>query len=226
MSDAGAAAERERPEIADAISERFGDHTSAAEAYAELLCTLGIERGMIGPREAGRIWERHLLNSAALAPLIPLDARVVDLGSGAGLPGIPVAIARPDLQIVLLEPMLRRVRFLEDCLSRLPLPRVSIHRGRGEDGIDVRADVVVVRAVAALDAIVRMSSRLLVEGGTLLALKGEGAASEVEQATRGTSLSADLLSMPSPGHDATVVRLTGRFPAARTLPPRPPRGRR
>lgn len=221
MNAAAVTAERERREIDAAITERFGPKTDVAERYAELLCTLGTVRGVIGPREAERIWARHLLNSAALAPLIPLSARVIDLGSGAGLPGIPVAIARPDLDVVLLEPMLRRVRFLEDCLSRLPLPRVSVHRGRGEDGVAVRADVVVVRAVAALGAIVRMSSRLLVDDGVVLALKGEGAASEVEQATRDTSLSAELLSVPSPGRDATVVRVTGSFTAVdASTPPR------
>jgi 16S rRNA (guanine527-N7)-methyltransferase len=209
VTEAAAARERDRPDIEAAIALRFGANTRQAETYADLLCTVGIERGVVGPREADRIWERHVLNSAALAPLVPSDARVIDLGSGAGLPGIPLAIARPDLDLVLLEPLLRRVRFLEDCLTRLSLARVRIHRGRAEEGIGVRADVVVVRAVAALDAIVRMSSRLLVPGGMLLALKGEGVASEVDEAMRGTSLSAELLSVPAPGRAATVVRITG-----------------
>jgi 16S rRNA (guanine527-N7)-methyltransferase len=209
VTGAAATAERGRLDIEAAIAERFGANTGLAETYAELLCTIGIDHGMIGPREADRIWERHLLNCAALAPLVPANARVIDLGSGAGLPGIPLAIARPDLEIVLLEPLLRRVRFLEDCLAQLPLPRVDIHRGRGEDGVTTRADVVVVRAVGALDAIVRMSSPLLVEAGVVLALKGEGAAVEVEQVTRGTAVQAELISVPSPGRAATVVRITG-----------------
>jgi 16S rRNA (guanine527-N7)-methyltransferase len=216
VTEAAAARERDRPDIEAAIALRFGANVRQAEAYADFLCTVGIERGVVGPREADRIWERHVLNSAALAPLVPAAARVIDLGSGAGLPGIPLAIARPDLDLVLLEPLLRRVRFLEDCLTRLSLSKVHIHRGRAEDGIGVRADVVVVRAVAALDAIVGMSSRLLVPGGMVLALKGEGVVCEVDEATRGTSLSAELLSVPAPGRAATVVRITGGILASPT----------
>jgi 16S rRNA (guanine527-N7)-methyltransferase len=108
----------------------------------------------------------------------------------------------------------------------LSLPKVHIHRGRAEEGITVRADVVVVRAVAALDAIVRMSSRLLVPGGMVLALKGEGAASEVDEATRGTSLSAELLSLPAPGRPATVVRLTGKGLGSPERVAERPRGQR
>jgi 16S rRNA (guanine527-N7)-methyltransferase len=220
-------AERDRPEIQAAITEWFGANVGLAERYANALVTIGIERGMIGPREADRVWERHVLNCAALAPLVPHGSSVVDLGSGAGLPGIPLAIARPDLRILLLEPLLRRVRFLEDCLDRLELPNVTIQRGRGEDGIPDRAEVVVVRAVATLDALARMAATLLVEDGMVLALKGQGAAGEVEQMTGNPSLSAELLTLPAPGRDATVVRITGDF-GLRTAPrtARTTRGRR
>lgn len=229
MSERAATTELDRPDIRAAITRQFGAAAPLAARYAELLCTWGIERGMIGPREADRIWERHLLNCASLAPLIPADARVVDLGSGAGLPGIPLAISRPDLTICLLEPLLRRVRFLEDCLAELSLPQVSVHRGRAQEAPVGDADVVVVRAVAALEALAAMSGRLLKRPGTLLALKGEGAADEMAQLQHATSLEVELLTLPAPGRDATVVRVSGDFsarPARRSESNRPRRGTR
>jgi 16S rRNA (guanine527-N7)-methyltransferase len=213
--------ERDREEIRAAIDASFDDRRDCAAKYAELLRTAGIERGMIGPREADRVWERHLLNSAALAPLIPPGTRVVDLGSGAGLPGIPLAIARPDLTVVLLEPMQRRVRFLADCLEALGLPNASIHHGRGEAGLSPPADVVVARAVASLVELVRLSYRLLVDNGTLLALKGRDAASELEQARATMRIEAEMLRVPAPGEPATVIRVT----RPSRLPP-PSTGRR
>lgn len=208
MSRATQPTERDQEAIRAAIDEAFGPSVQVAATYAELLCTAGIERGLLGPREAERIWERHLLNSAALAPLIPAGARVVDLGSGAGLPGIPLAIARPDLTVVLLEPMQRRVTFLRECLAALPLPRVSVHQGRAETGIADRADVVVARAVARLPELVRLSFELLVDNGTLLALKGRSAAGELDQMRRTMGVAAELLSLAAPGQAATVVRVT------------------
>jgi 16S rRNA (guanine527-N7)-methyltransferase len=207
VSTAVPTAERDLTEVRAMITEVFGDRTRLAELYADLLCTAGIERGMLGPREADRVWQRHVLNSAALARLIPANLRVVDLGSGAGLPGIPIAIARPDLSVVLLEPMQRRVSFLNDCLGRLALPNVCVHRGRAETGLPGGpADVVVVRAVGSLDKLLRLSFPLLVPGGVMLALKGSSAAGEVEQVNRDGAPRAELLSVPAAGQAATVVR--------------------
>ena len=163
----------------------FGPGYPAARHYAEILVADGIDRGLVGPREAGRIWERHLLNSAVLAPVLPPDARVVDLGSGAGLPGLPIALARPDLQVVLLEPLLRRTRFLDEVVDRLGVgDRVTVHRGRAEDARRALppADAVVSRAVAPLDRLVPWSLGLLRPGGLMIALKGDRAAAELTAA--------------------------------------------
>lgn len=207
MSTATPTTELDQAEIRSAIDTIFGERSALAIRYAELLCTDGIDRGLIGPREADRIWQRHILNSAVLAPLIPVGARVVDLGSGAGLPGIPLAIARPDLTMVLLEPMQRRVRFLHDCLAALQLPDVLVHQGRAEDGLDPLADTVVARAIAPLDKLVRLSVELLVDNGALLALKGAAAAGELELMRRETTVDAELMTLPAPGQPATVVRV-------------------
>jgi 16S rRNA (guanine527-N7)-methyltransferase len=204
--------ERDLTEIRAGIDQAFGERVGLADRYAELLCTQGIERGMIGPREADRVWERHLLNSTSLASLIPLNARVIDLGSGAGLPGIPLAISRPDLTVVLLEPMQRRVSFLNDCLELLQLPGVSVHHGRAEDGIPTLADVVVVRAVAPLAKLLELSLGLLVPGGTLLALKGQRAADELGLARRQATVDAEILTIPAPGQPARVIRATRPAP--------------
>jgi 16S rRNA (guanine527-N7)-methyltransferase len=205
--------EFDQAEIRSAIGETFGEHTPLAIRYAELLRTDGIEWGLLGPREAERIWQRHILNSAVLSSLIPAGARVVDLGSGAGLPGIPLAIARPDLGVVLLEPMQRRVRFLRHCLDALDLPAVQVHQGRAEDGLAPLADYVVARAIASLDKLMRLSFELLVDNGVLLALKGATARAELERVSREAPVDAELVSLPAPGQPATVIRVT--------RPPRP-----
>ncbi|EHB55090.1 Ribosomal RNA small subunit methyltransferase G [Mycolicibacterium rhodesiae JS60] len=172
----------------------FGDRVSLAQRYADLLAGPGVERGLIGPREVDRLWERHILNSAAVAELIHPDERVLDIGSGAGLPGLPIAIARPDVHVALIEPMLRRTEFLEETVTALGLP-VEIVRGRAEEP-DVRsrvggADVVVSRAVASLDKLTRWSLPLLRPGGRMLAMKGGRAEEEVVEGRRGmTSLGA------------------------------------
>jgi 16S rRNA (guanine527-N7)-methyltransferase len=177
-----------------------------AERYADLLVTEGITRGVLGPREAPRVWERHLLNSVALAGLIRQGARVVDLGSGAGLPGIPLAIARPDLQVVLLEPLLRRVSFLRECLQHLGLSTVEVQHGRAEDGLAPLADYVVVRAVAPLDRLVTLCRKILIDNGVLLALKGTSASGEVDQVRRTMRIDSEVLTVTAPGGAATVVR--------------------
>jgi 16S rRNA (guanine527-N7)-methyltransferase len=167
-----------------AASALFGDRLALAEAYAERLATDGTVRGLIGPREVGRLWERHLLNSAVLSDLVPDSARVVDVGSGAGLPGLPMAIRRPDLRVDLVEPMQRRVDFLTETVAGLGLAgSIRVIRGRADDSWVVdevgNADWVVARAVAPLDRLVRWCLPLLSSNGRLLALKGATAADEV-----------------------------------------------
>jgi 16S rRNA (guanine527-N7)-methyltransferase len=199
--------ELDRADIAAASNEIFGDQLALAARYADFLVTAGIERGMIGPREADRVWERHLLNSAVLASLIPEGVVVVDLGSGAGLPGLPLAIARPDLSVILLEPMQRRVRFLTECLDVLGLSNVRVFHGRAESGLDQPADVVVARAVAELTNLVGLARDLLRPRGVLLALKGSNARDELT-ALQETGVDADLLTLPAPGSPARVVRVS------------------
>lgn len=164
----------------------FGDAIERAEEYVRLLATEGTVRGLIGPREVPRLWDRHLLNSVAIAPLVPAGAHVVDVGSGAGLPGIPLALARPDLTVTLLEPLARRVTFLDECVDALRLGTVTVVRGRAEEGPVRRslggADVVTARAVAPLDKLAGWCLPLLRPGGRLLAIKGSSAAAELAAA--------------------------------------------
>lgn len=165
------------------MAERLlGDQMPLAARYADLLVTTGIERGLLGPREAARIWDRHLLPSAALAELVPSDAAVLDVGSGAGLPGIPLAIARPDLRVTMIEPMLRRCVFLEECVTTLALSKVTVCRGRAEELAGrVAGDVVTSRAVARLPRLVTMTVPLCRPGGSVLAVKGETVMTELAE---------------------------------------------
>jgi 16S rRNA (guanine527-N7)-methyltransferase len=155
-----------------------------AVRYAELLASEGVIRGLIGPREAPRLWERHLLNCAVLGDLVPRGATVADIGSGAGLPGLVLAIARPDLSVTLVEPLLRRTRFLEETVTALGLgEQVEVLRGRAEDlGGDRTFSVVTARAVAPLDRLARWCLPLVAPGGELVAMKGASAAEEVAAA--------------------------------------------
>lgn len=169
--------------IREAAAAVFGPRMRIAQNYAELLAGPGVERGLLGPREVGRLWERHLLNSAVVGELIQSGERVIDIGSGAGLPGLPLAIARPDLDIVLLEPMLRRSEFLIEAVAELGLA-VEVVRGRAEEAW-VREqfgerDVAVSRAVAPLDKLTKWSMPLLRLDGRMVAIKGERAPEEVE----------------------------------------------
>jgi len=153
-----------------------------AERYVSRLVTDGVTRGLIGPREVSRVWERHVLNSAAVADAVPAGARVVDVGSGAGLPGIPLGLARPDLRLTLVEPMARRVEFLEEVVAELGAPW-RVVRGRAEER-SVRAavgpvDVVTARAVAALPRLVAWCRGLLRPGAQLIALVGARAVEEL-----------------------------------------------
>lgn len=169
----------EPPAVAASI---FGDRLALAQRYAAHLVGSGVERGLLGPREAPRIWERHILNCAVVAELLPDGARTVDIGSGAGLPGIPLALARPDLSVVLVEPLARRVEWLREVVEDLGLP-VTVERGRAEEsGVRTRwegADVVTARAVAPLARLAGWALPLLRPAGTLLALKGRSAETEV-----------------------------------------------
>jgi len=200
MADSGGTAPVESPDDGEPEAEAlFGPRAELARRYARLLATTGVERGLIGPAEAGRVWSRHILNSAAAAGLIGPGARVVDVGSGAGLPGLPLALARPDLTITLLEPMLRRVQFLEEAVEALGLAgQVDVVRGRAEE-TELTADVVVARAVAPLDRLVGWTRRLF-PCGELLAWKGDKA--EAEVAACGPALARWRLR-------ARIVRLAG-----------------
>ncbi|WP_239460054.1 16S rRNA (guanine(527)-N(7))-methyltransferase RsmG [Nocardioides daejeonensis] len=161
------------------------DRAELAERYAAWLAGAGTVRGLIGPREVPRLWERHLVNCAVLADLLPPDATVCDIGSGAGLPGLVLAIARPDLHITLIEPLLRRTTFLEEVVADLGLAQVDVHRGRAEEFPAKHAfDVVTSRAVAPLDRLLRWSMPLVAPGGALVALKGERVAEEIEEHRR------------------------------------------
>ena len=165
-----------------AASAVFGDELGRAEAYHDLLAGSGVEWGLIGPRESDRLWERHLLNSVAVGQAIPGGATVVDVGSGAGLPGLPLALARPDLRVTLLEPLLRRSAFLTMAVAELGLgDRVSVVRSRAEDHRE-QYDVATCRAVAPLPRLVGWTSHLFGTHGSLVALKGESAEREVADA--------------------------------------------
>lgn len=161
----------------------FSDSLGQAERYAVLLATAGVERGLIGPREVPRLWERHLVNCALLTHAIPEGVDVCDIGTGAGLPGLVLALCRPDLSVTLVEPLLRRTRFLEEAVSTLGLERVTVVRARAEE-LHGTVDFAVVtsRAVAPLDRLVSWSLPLLREGGSMLAMKGAAAADEVAAA--------------------------------------------
>ena len=160
----------------------IGEHTEPAHAFAAHLAGSGVERGLLGPREVPRIWSRHVLNCAAVAPLLPQDASVVDVGSGAGLPGLVLAIARPDVRVTLVEPLLRRVTWLEEVTGDLGLTNVTVVRARAEELAGLGADVATARAVAALERLAAWCLPLLRDGGVLLAVKGRSAADELDQA--------------------------------------------
>lgn len=164
-----------------AAAEVFGASLPLATRYVELLADAGVLRGLIGPREPSRLWSRHILNSVALAGLLPTGVDVLDAGSGAGLPGIPVALARPDLRMTLLEPMARRVAFLQEVVTELGID-VAVRRGRLEDVAARSVDAVLARALAPLPQLVEMALPALRAGGRLVALKGTGADAEIAAA--------------------------------------------
>lgn len=179
------------------------------ERYAALLASEGVTRGLIGPREVPRLWDRHLVNCGLLAGLVPEGARVADLGSGAGLPGLVLALARPDLQVTLIEPMARRVAFLEEACALLGAARVSVVRGRAEErSRDPRFEVVTARALAPLPRLLSWGLPLVAPGGALLAMKGSSAEREVTEAAAELArfgASAEVLSRAVPGWSPTTV---------------------
>jgi 16S rRNA (guanine527-N7)-methyltransferase len=161
----------------------FGSALGLAQRYAGLLAGPGTEQGLIGPREASRLWDRHLMNCAAVAELVPHPCSIIDLGSGAGLPGVVLAMLLPDSDIVLLEPMARRAAFLEECVRVLGLGNAAVRCARAEEVTrQLEADVVTARAVAPMKRLAGLALGLVRPGGVVLAIKGAGAAQELAQA--------------------------------------------
>ena len=162
------------------LTQYFPGQEEEIRAYAEFLTTAGIERGLIGPREGERIWERHIFNCLPVTQLLPEGASLFDIGSGAGLPGIVIALARPDLKVTLIEPLERRVEFLNEAVAAIAAGGVEIEviRGRAQD-VKKSADFVTARAVAPMEKLKKMSWHMVKTGGSLLAMKGESAATEM-----------------------------------------------
>lgn len=201
----------------------FGDRLDLAQRYVEHLATSGTERGLIGPREVPRLWSRHVLNCAVIESQIAQGSRVADVGSGAGLPGLCLAIARPDLELTLIEPLERRVIWLQEVVDDLGLENVTIMRTRAELAVGmVDADVVTARAVSALSNLVGLTIPLLAGKGEVIAIKGRSAGEEIEKAAKvirklgGIETSVvvvgeDLLEEPT-----TVVRIVVKKPQKTT----------
>ena len=162
------------------LTQYFPGQEEAIRAYAEFLTTAGIERGLIGPREGERIWDRHIFNCLPITQLLPNGASLFDIGSGAGLPGIVIALARPDLKVTLIEPLERRVEFLNEAVAAIAAGGVEIAviRGRAQD-VKKSADFVTARAVAPMEKLKKISWHMVKTGGSLLAMKGESAATEM-----------------------------------------------
>ncbi|MDP5226868.1 MULTISPECIES: 16S rRNA (guanine(527)-N(7))-methyltransferase RsmG [Arthrobacter] len=198
-----------------AAAKIFGDRLGLAEQYVGHLATSGIERGLLGPREVPRLWGRHVLNCAVIEECIPQDAVVADVGSGAGLPGLCLAIARPDLSLTLIEPLERRCIWLQEVIDDLGLDNAVVWRGRAEAAVGL-ADfsVVTARAVSALDKLARLTLPLLSGRGELVAIKGRSAQEEIDKAAKVLrKLGAVSTGIQSCGEDlleetTTVVRVT------------------
>lgn len=201
----------QRESIEPDVRAAFGDAYPRLAAFSAMLAEEGVTRGLIGPREVPRIWERHILNSSAVAPFLPSEGVVIDVGSGAGFPGIVLACMRPDLRIVLLEPMERRVIWLREIAAALDLTSAEVVRGRAEDvhGM-LSATVATARAVAPMDRLARWLLPLLQPGGVMLAMKGDRASDEVAAARTviahlGGGLPQILRAPTVTGADATTI---------------------
>ena len=157
------------------VGRYFPERQEEIRAFAQFLTTAGIERGLIGPREGERIWERHIFNCLPVTQLLPQNSSLFDIGSGAGLPGIVIALARPDLKVTLIEPLERRGEFLKEATEGLG---IEVIRGRAQD-VKKSADYVTARAVAPLEKLKKISWHMVKTGGALLAMKGESAATEM-----------------------------------------------
>ncbi|MCP1411619.1 16S rRNA (guanine(527)-N(7))-methyltransferase RsmG [Paenarthrobacter sp. A20] len=169
----------------EAAEKIFGERLDLAKRYVEHLATSGTERGLIGPREIPRLWSRHVLNCAVIESAIAMDSHVADVGSGAGLPGLCLAIARPDLELTLIEPLERRVIWLQEVVDDLGLDNVTIMKTRAELAVGmVDADVVTARAVSALSNLAGLTIPLLNGRGEVVAIKGRSAAEEIEKAKK------------------------------------------
>ena len=169
------------PESAKAV---FGPQIERARAFAQKLANDSDDLGLLGPRELDKLWSRHILNSAVVAETVKARDLVADVGSGAGLPGIPMAIALPEAHFVLIEPMERRSNWMLEVIEELGLTNVEVRRARAEEVLDLKFEIVTARAVAALDKLIRLTVHLLKPGGSLIALKGSKAAEEIEVARK------------------------------------------
>ncbi|OFO23175.1 16S rRNA methyltransferase G [Corynebacterium sp. HMSC056F09] len=192
-------------------SDVFGSRLPLAQKYHDSLATDGSTRGFIGPREVPRLWERHLINCAVVAEVMPQGATLIDVGSGAGLPGIPLAIARPDLKITLIEPLLKRSTYLNEVVDLLGLDNVTVIRGRAEEGPVKKAvqgaDIVTSRAVAPLGKLAKWSLPLVRKGGEMIALKGSSVHEELERDAadikRAGGGKAEVMTI----HGTTIIRV-------------------
>jgi len=185
------------------LASYFKENPDKADRYAEILRSWGIDRGLIGPKEGERIWERHIANCLPLTTLIPVGVKVADIGSGAGLPGIVIALSRPDVEVVLIEPLQRRVDFLLEVIGLLDLP-VTVVRGKAES-VKRSFEVVTARAVAPLPKLLAISWHLVKRDGALLAMKGEGAQTEIDSTEPKKHSITTLHTIELPGFDTSRV---------------------
>jgi len=175
----------------------FNGREDQIQRFAELLKGAGIERGLIGPKEGDRIWERHIANCIPITTILPQNVRLVDIGSGAGLPGIVISLARPDLKVSLVEPLQRRVDFLNEVVAELGIP-IEVIRGRAER-VKKQFEIVTARAVAPLEKLINISWHMIPKGGSLMAMKGESAAEEIASTALKKGSTAELheISLPN-----------------------------
>ena len=181
----------------------FKESPDKTDRYAQILKSWGIERGLIGPKEGDRIWERHIANCIPVTTLIPEGVKVVDIGSGAGLPGIVIALARPDLELTLIEPLQRRVDFLNEVIALLDLP-ITVIRGKSES-VKKSFEIVTARAVAPLPKLLNISWHLVKNQGALMAMKGESAQSEIDATEAKKHSITTLRTLELPGFEISRV---------------------